>query len=236
MEVGMSLNAAVRLPLSSSRTHEDGLVRHSLVSTKTTTQKAAEQRQVRRALVVESKGKRGMMARQFQPKKPPPPAMPKIEDDGNPRFVVFIRMANVYLWYPLSVISGGTTAKIMIAAKDNFLGKYIYKDTLARNLAAVIYRDEKEIQKTAFKQYRVLRSATDFRYGYKIVENGNMRAALSTSDVIELPTKDKLKTTFDKVKDFFGDAKESFGKLTTLNLSESEESEGKTEEQGKVKS
>lgn len=95
MEVGLSLNAVVRLPLSSSRTHEDGLVRHSLVSTKTTTQKAAEQRQVRRALVVGSKGKRGMMARQFQPKKPPPPAMPKIEDDGNPRFVVFIRMANV---------------------------------------------------------------------------------------------------------------------------------------------
>lgn len=46
----------------------------------------------------------------------------------------------VYLWYPLSLINGGTTAKIMVAAKDNFLGKYIYKDTLARNLAAVIYR------------------------------------------------------------------------------------------------
>jgi hypothetical protein len=28
----------------------------------------------------------------------------------------------------------------MLAAKDNFLGKYIYKDTLARNLAAVIYK------------------------------------------------------------------------------------------------
>lgn len=46
----------------------------------------------------------------------------------------------VYLWYPLSVITGGTTAKIMVAAKDNFLGKYIYKDTIARNLAAVIYK------------------------------------------------------------------------------------------------
>lgn len=45
----------------------------------------------------------------------------------------------VYLWYPLNVVTGGTTAKIMVAAKDNFLGKYIYKDTLARNLAAVIY-------------------------------------------------------------------------------------------------
>ena len=46
----------------------------------------------------------------------------------------------VYLWYPLSIVTGGTTAKIMVAAKDNFLGKYIYKDTLDRNLAAVIYK------------------------------------------------------------------------------------------------
>jgi hypothetical protein len=38
------------------------------------------------------------------------------------------------------MITGGTTAKIMVAAKDNFLGKYIYKDTLAKNIAAVIYR------------------------------------------------------------------------------------------------
>lgn len=30
-------------------------------------------------------------------------------------------------------------------------------------------QDEKEIQKTAVKQYRVLRSATSFRYGYKLV-------------------------------------------------------------------
>ncbi|XP_062198553.1 protein HHL1, chloroplastic-like isoform X2 [Phragmites australis] len=72
------------------------------------------------------------------------PQLPKIEDDGNPRFVMFIRTANVYFWYPLNVVTGGTTAKIMLASKDNFLGKYIYKDTLARNLAAVIYKLSKK--------------------------------------------------------------------------------------------
>ncbi|XP_017971326.1 PREDICTED: protein HHL1, chloroplastic [Theobroma cacao] len=239
MEVGMSLNALVRLPLSStSRTHHeslDGLVKHSLFSSRTTTWQQQSQRRQQRGgmLVVEAKGKKGMAARQFQ--RPPPPPMPKIEDDGNPRFVIFIRMAGVNLWYPLSLITGGTTAKIMVAAKDNFLGKYIYKDTLARNLAAVIYRDEKEIQKTAFKQFRVLQSATDFRYGYKLVENGNVRSALSTNDVIELPTQDQLKTVLDKVKDFFGDAKDSFGKITALNSGTDEESEEKTAEKTKVK-
>lgn len=154
--------------------------------------------------------------------------MPKIEDGGKPRFVIFIRMANVYMWYPLSIVAGGTTAKIMVAAKDNFLGKYIYKDTLARNLAAVIYNDEKEIQKTAIKQHRVLRSATKFRYGYKLVENGNMRAAISTNDVIKLPRQDELKPVVDKVKDFFGDAKECSTTTT--------EAEEKSSEKSKVKS
>lgn len=61
-------------------------------------------------------------------------------DGAPPRFVDFFCLAQVYFWYPLNIITGGTTAKIMLAAKDNFLGKYIYKDTLARNLAAVIYK------------------------------------------------------------------------------------------------
>ncbi|XVE74870.1 hypothetical protein DITRI_Ditri12bG0053200 [Diplodiscus trichospermus] len=212
MEVSMSLNAPVRLPLSStSRTHHeavDGLVNHSLFSSRPTTWQQLQQSQRRQRrggmLVVEAKGKKGMAARQFQ--RPPPPPLPKIEDDGNPRFVIFIRMANVNLWYPLSLITGGTTAKIMVAAKDNFLGKYIYKDTLARNLAAVIYR-----------------------------ENGNVRAALSTNDVIELPTQDQLKTVLDKVKDFFGDAKESFGKITALKSATPDESEEKSTEKAKVK-
>lgn len=233
----MSLNVLVRIPNSNSSSstrhpQEDGLIRNSLFYTRLTAQNPRKQKGGGGGiLVVKAKGKRGgMQARQFQ--RPPPPPMPKIEDDGNPRFVIFIRMANVYLWYPLSIVAGGTTAKIMVAAKDNFLGKYIYKDTLARNLAAVIYKDEKEIQKTAIKQHRVLRSATEFRYGYKLVENGNMRAALSTSDVIELPRQDELKTVVDKVKDFFGDAKESFGKLTSLDSTNTTEAE----EKSKVKS
>eukprot|EP00262_Sarcandra_glabra_P016121 TRINITY_DN513_c0_g1_i1.p1 TRINITY_DN513_c0_g1~~TRINITY_DN513_c0_g1_i1.p1 ORF type:complete len:248 (+),score=41.17 TRINITY_DN513_c0_g1_i1:54-797(+) len=247
MEVGMSLNPLVRLPLpsnsslhSNSRritTHKDDslmllTLKQSSLFCHHHTNKTEQKRQV---LVVRAgKGKRGMQARQFQ--RPPPPSLPKIEEDGNPRFVIFIRAANVFLWYPLSLITGGTTAKIMVAAKDNFLGKYIYKDTIARNLAAVIYKDEKGLQQTAFRQFRVLRSAKDYRYGYKLVENNNLKVALSSSDVIELPTEAELKTVLDKVKDFFGDAasgaKESFGKLTALNSLTDDESK----EQSEVKS
>ncbi|KAG2659571.1 hypothetical protein PVAP13_1KG365400 [Panicum virgatum] len=132
--------------------------------------RAAPRRQpatARRALVVEARGGRSWSERQMLQQRRAP-QLPKVEDDGNPRFVIFIRTANVYFWYPLNVITGGTTAKIMLAAKDNFLGKYIYKDTLARNLAAVIYKDEDEIIDTAKAQYRVLKTENEFRYGYKV--------------------------------------------------------------------
>ncbi|MCI08318.1 hypothetical protein A2U01_0029394, partial [Trifolium medium] len=141
MEAGMSLNALVLPPLSSSssRFFNDSSLNHSLFSIPRlqTTRRTQQQRHV---LVVEAKGKKGMMSSGKYQRPPPPPPLPKIEDDGNPKFVVFIRSDKLYLWYPLSIVSGGTTAKIMVAAKDNFLGKYIYKDTLDRNLAAVIYR------------------------------------------------------------------------------------------------
>ncbi|RCV07150.1 hypothetical protein SEVIR_1G225200v4 [Setaria viridis] len=193
--------------------------------------RAAPRRQpARRALVVEARG-RSWSERQMEQQRRMP-QLPKIEDDGNPRFVIFIRTANVYFWYPLNIITGGTTAKIMLAAKDNFLGKYIYKDTLARNLAAVIYKDEDVIIDTAKEQYRVLKTENEFRYGYKVVENGNVRSALTTSNVIELPKKDELKTVVDKVKDFFGDvtagAKESFAQITGSAVTkEDEEAQGK---------
>jgi hypothetical protein len=91
----MSLNALVRLPLSNSRTNEDGLVKHSLFSSGRTTQKPLLRQ--KHVLVVQAKGKKGMQARQFQ--KSQPPSLPKIEDDGNPKFVIFIRMANVCFLY-----------------------------------------------------------------------------------------------------------------------------------------
>lgn len=89
--VGMSLNAALRFPLSSfMRTPDDNLAKHSLFSSRWS---PSMNKNGTSLFVVEAKGKRGMQARQFQ--RPPPPPLPKIEDDGNPKFVIFIRTVDV---------------------------------------------------------------------------------------------------------------------------------------------
>ncbi|RVW47806.1 Protein HHL1, chloroplastic [Vitis vinifera] len=195
--VGLSLNAAlVRTPLSNSRASEDGFIKHSIFSTRT-----VPKSQKKRALVVEAKGKRGMQGRQFQ-RQPPP--LPKIEDDGNPKFVIFIRMANVCTTPFLARLKAQPLSAPRLKAQP-LLG---YSALLAKTFTLLKRRalvgflflfcsigwveggsgggDEKEIQKTAFRQYRVLRSAKEFRYGYKLVENNNVRSALSTTDVIEV--------------------------------------------------
>ncbi|RWW17493.1 hypothetical protein BHE74_00021267 [Ensete ventricosum] len=105
MEVTMSMGSLVRLPTCNPKgalLQEDA--RFFLRGSPLASDKTGNKRQQRRRnlLVVEAKGKRGMMAgRQFQ--RPPPPRLPKIEDDGNPRFVVFVRTSNAYdvlIWLP----------------------------------------------------------------------------------------------------------------------------------------
>ena len=56
------------------------------------------------------------------------------------------------------------------------------------HLCTTFNQDEKEIQKTAFKQYRVLRTAPSFRYGYKLVVSSSVYIT-SGSGVFELSHK-----------------------------------------------
>jgi len=62
------------------------------------------------SLSVRAKGRRtaGVPGRQYPNRSQP--QMPKMDEDDNPKFVLFIRTLNVPRWYPLSVVTGGTTA------------------------------------------------------------------------------------------------------------------------------
>mgnify|MGYP003366242599 CR=1 FL=1 len=46
--------------------------------------------------------------------------------------------------------------------------------------------------------------------------------------IYQLPKQDELKTVVDKVKDFFGEAKESFGKLSSIDTPPPTEAEDKS--------
>ncbi|KAH7433781.1 hypothetical protein KP509_07G086100 [Ceratopteris richardii] len=152
------------------------------------------------------KGKRRMGAGIPQPQRVP--SLPKIEDDGNPKFVIFVRDKKVPLWFPLNLVTGGSVAKMVVGAMGNEWGKSMAQGTLTRDLGNAIYKDEKSIRMTAMKTHSMLKNATELEYGYKIVDMKNQKSAFMPSDVIKIPPKEELKTVVDKVKNFFGD---SFG-------------------------
>eukprot|EP00850_Spirogloea_muscicola_P016175 SM000129S26162 [mRNA] locus=s129:362264:364482:+ [translate_table: standard] len=149
------------------------------------------------------------------------PSLPKIDTaDDTPKFVLFIRTKNVSRWYPLSVITGGTAAKLMLGAMKNDIGKRLYQGTLTRNIASVVYNDERAVRTTAIKAYPVLKAATGFEYGYKVMDNNNPRAAMFGTDVVQIPPQEEIATGIvDKVKGFFGNAagslKGAFGSITS---------------------
>ena len=53
---------------------------------------------------------------------------------------MFAHPVQVNRWYPLSVVTGGTTAKLMVGAMKNQIGKSMYEGALTRNIAAVMYK------------------------------------------------------------------------------------------------
>ncbi|GBG78958.1 hypothetical protein CBR_g28672 [Chara braunii] len=135
--------------------------------------------------------------------QPRVPQLPNLEEDGNSKFILFIRSKNVPQWYPLSVVTGGSQANILTTMMESKFGRKLYQSTLTRNVAAVIYRDEKEVQTTAIKQWPVLKNATAFEYGYKVADKNNPRASFMASNVIKIPPESELKTVAGRVKDFW---------------------------------
>lgn len=173
-------------------------------------------------IVVQAKKGRSMeMGTGRMNKRPTGPIIPRTSDD-NPRFLVFVRTIKFPRWYPLSIITGGTTAKIMVAAKDTFIGKYIYESTLSRNIGAVVYKDEEKMKETTLKQYPFLKAASGFLFGYKLIDEVNPDSSIYPSNVTLIPPKEELKPAVEKVKDFFGNAisgvKESFGSISNLKM------------------
>lgn len=134
------------------------------------------------------------------------PSLPKLEDDGNPKFVIFVRDKRVPLWFPLNIITGGNLAKIVVGAMGNEWGKSMAQGTLTRDLGNAIYKDERTIRMTAMKTHSMLKNATELEYGYKIVDMNDQKIAFMPSNVTKIPPKEELKTVVDKVKGFFGDS------------------------------
>eukprot|EP00239_Pterosperma_sp_CCMP1384_P011903 CAMPEP_0197866756 /NCGR_PEP_ID=MMETSP1438-20131217/44385_1 /TAXON_ID=1461541 /ORGANISM="Pterosperma sp., Strain CCMP1384" /LENGTH=236 /DNA_ID=CAMNT_0043485345 /DNA_START=60 /DNA_END=770 /DNA_ORIENTATION=- len=120
--------------------------------------------------------------------------MPKLnKDDAN--FMIFCKPTGGALWYALSMVTGGTTAKALVEARKNDFGKMLNSDnTLTRNMAQVIYKDEDQLANLA-RNIPAMKKATGFEWGYKIVNNNNPKASMKPTNITPIPSQQELKET-----------------------------------------
>eukprot|EP00270_Netrium_digitus_P007770 TRINITY_DN2282_c0_g1_i1.p1 TRINITY_DN2282_c0_g1~~TRINITY_DN2282_c0_g1_i1.p1 ORF type:complete len:232 (+),score=48.21 TRINITY_DN2282_c0_g1_i1:26-697(+) len=143
------------------------------------------------------------------------PSIPSFDpDDDTPKFVIFIRLAEGRTWYPLTVVTGGSTAKALTGVMESEFGLKLFQSYITRSIGAAIYKDELSLQEAAIKQFAVLKGAKNFVYGYKILDRKNPKSSLmGGSGVIRVPPREALKSLLERVKDVISE------KVTNLQKS-----------------
>lgn len=129
-------------------------------------------------------------------------SLPPLDPD-DPQFVLFVRSKRLPQWFPFSVVSGGSQAKLLTKAMENDFGKKLYGNTLTKNIAGVVYKDMDNIKKAVFNQYPRLKEAKELEFGYKIRKEESLQGTFGGSGVEPIPPQEELKGVVDKVKDFF---------------------------------
>lgn len=159
-----------------------------------------------RANVQVHAGKKGKQSGRTLPGRMPGPqqqmSLPPLDPD-DPQFVLFVRSKRLPQWFPFSVVSGGSQAKLLTKAMENDFGKKLYGNTLTKNIAGVVYKDMDNIKKAVFNQYPRLKEAKELEFGYKIRKEESLQGTFGGSGVEPIPPQEELKGVVDKVKDFF---------------------------------
>ncbi|KAK9818246.1 hypothetical protein WJX72_009453 [[Myrmecia] bisecta] len=162
-------------------------------------QKRARQLQVNAG---KGKGKQSMRGG-GAPQQPQVPPTPPVDPD-NAEFVLFVRSKKLPQWLPLSIVKGGSQANVLVKSLESEWGKKVFGKTLVRNLAAVVYQDQPQMEKMIRTQFPPLKNATEFEYGFKVRDKSNPKNWYVAEDITIFPAKEELGTTVvDNVRSFF---------------------------------
>jgi hypothetical protein len=114
-------------------------------------------------------------------------------DPNNPQFMIYVRSKAVPMWYPVSVITGGSTAKNLVnAAEGNFASDF-FRNALTKNMADVVYKDEKAIRNLVYRSYSLLKQAKVLEWGYKMLDPKDAERSMKPTGVALIPPQSELK-------------------------------------------
>ena len=98
--------------------------------------------------------------------------MPPVDPD-NEQFVIYVRSKKgMRAWYPLNVVTGGSTANTLVKGLDSNLSRDMAKKSLTNNIGQAIYKDADQLQEMC-RRRPMLKAAQELEYGFMILDKKN---------------------------------------------------------------
>jgi len=120
--------------------------------------------------------------------------LPPIDPD-NEQFVIYVRSKKgLKTWFPLNVVTGGSTANTLVKGLDSNLSKDMALKSLTNNIGQAIYKEQVQLEEMVRKM-PMLKSARELEYGFSILDKKNPNSMFKPSekDVFVIPPEEETR-------------------------------------------
>jgi hypothetical protein len=118
--------------------------------------------------------------------------LPPIDPD-NEQFVIYVRSKKgLKTWFPLNVVTGGSTANTLVKGLDSNLSKDMALKSLTNNIGQALYKEQVQLEEMVRKM-PMLKSARELEYGFSVLDKKNPNSMFKPSekDVYVIPPEEE---------------------------------------------
>mmetsp|Transcript_33451 Transcript_33451/g.79523 ORF Transcript_33451/g.79523 Transcript_33451/m.79523 type:complete len:216 (-) Transcript_33451:97-744(-) len=126
--------------------------------------------------------------------------MPPVDPD-NEQFVIYVRSKKGFkAWFPLNVVTGGSTANTLVKGLDSNLSRDMAKKSLTNNIGQAIYKDADQLQEMC-RRMPMLKAAKELEYGFMILDKKNPSSMFNppAESVFVIPPEDETRMPAQKM-------------------------------------
>jgi len=120
--------------------------------------------------------------------------LPPIDPD-NEQFVIYVRSKKgLKTWFPLNVVTGGSTANTLVKGLDSNLSKDMALKSLTNNVGQALYKEQVQLEEMVRKM-PMLKSARELEYGFSVLDKKNPNSMFKPSekDVYVIPPEEETR-------------------------------------------
>ncbi|CAL6311648.1 unnamed protein product [Bathycoccus prasinos] len=120
--------------------------------------------------------------------------LPPIDPD-NEQFVIYVRSKKgLKTWFPLNVVTGGSTANTLVKGLDSNLSKDMALKSLTNNIGQALYKEQVQLEEMVRKM-PMLKSARELEYGFSVLDKKNPNSMFKPSekDVYVIPPEEETR-------------------------------------------